>query len=76
MILALRMLCKRDYRISIVLALSCGLAKNDSNTLRVDAYFFENGEQSLCFQKYTDTCGQNQVELLTPIYVGVTATFM
>ena len=36
MILALRMLFKRDYRISIVLALSCGLAKNDSNTRRVD----------------------------------------
>ena len=37
MILVLRMLFKRDYRISIVLAFSRGLAKNDANTLRVDA---------------------------------------
>ena len=27
-------------------------------TLRVDAYFFENGENNIRFQKYSDTCGQ------------------
>ena len=27
----------------IVLAFSCGRAKNESNTLRVDMYFFQNG---------------------------------
>ena len=33
--------------------------ENDSNTLRVDAYFFENGgKKTLRFQKYPDTCGQ------------------
>ena len=33
--------------------------ENDSNTLRVDAYFFENGgKKTLRFKKYPDTCGQ------------------
>ena len=30
----------------------------DLKTLRVDAYFFENGEKNFRFQKYPDTCGQ------------------
>ena len=34
------------------------MSENDSSTLRVDAYFFENGEKNLRFQKYPDTCGQ------------------
>ena len=31
--------------------------ENDSNTLRVDAYFLGGGK-NLSFQKYPDTCGQ------------------
>ena len=31
------------------------MSENDSSTLRVDAYFFENGEKNLRFQKYPDT---------------------
>ena len=38
-----RALCKGCYHIFIVLAFSCGRAKNESNTLRVDMYFFQNG---------------------------------
>ena len=38
LLLVLRMLCEKYYRISIVLAFWCGRAK-DSNTLRVDVYF-------------------------------------
>ena len=34
------------------------MSENDSSTLRVDAYFSENGEKNLRFQKYPDTCGQ------------------
>ena len=32
--------------------------ENDSNTLRVDANFFKNGEKKTRFQKYPHTCGQ------------------
>ena len=32
--------------------------ENDSNTLRVYAYFFENREKNRCFQRCPDTCGQ------------------
>ena len=34
------------------------IRENDSNTLRVDAYFFflENWEKNIRFQKYPDTC--------------------
>ena len=32
--------------------------ENDSNTLRVDAIFFKNGEKNLRSQKYPYTCGQ------------------
>ena len=43
------------------LAFSCGLEKNDSNALGVDAHFFffflKHGDKFLCFQKYPDTCG-------------------
>ena len=35
--------------------------ENDSNTPRVDAYYFENGEKNLRVQKYPDTCGQGGV---------------
>ena len=30
--------------------------ENDSNRLRVEAYFFENGGKNLRFQTKTDTC--------------------
>ena len=33
-------------------------SENESNALRVDAMFFENGENSLRFLKYPDTCEQ------------------
>ena len=33
-------------------------SENESNALRVDAMFFENGENSLRFEKYPDTCEQ------------------
>ena len=33
-------------------------AEYDLKTLRVDAYFFENGENNIRFQKYSDTCRQ------------------
>lgn len=33
-------------------------SQNESNALRVDAMFFENGENSLRFLKYPDTCEQ------------------
>ena len=36
-------LCKGCYHIFLVLAFSCGRAKNESNMLRVDMYFFQNG---------------------------------
>ena len=29
--------------------------ENDSNKLRVDAFFFQNGGKNLCFEKYPDT---------------------
>ena len=32
--------------------------ENDSNTLRVDANFFKNGEKNLRSQKYPHTCGR------------------
>ena len=34
--------------------------ENDSNTLRVDAYFFEKGEKNLSFQEYPGTCERGQ----------------
>ena len=41
---------------------------NQSNVLLVDAYLLENGEKTLCFQKYPDTCGHRVSER---IYVVV-----
>ena len=32
--------------------------ENDTNTILVDAYFFENGKKKLRFQMKTDTCGR------------------
>ena len=36
-------------------------SEKDSNTLSVDAYFFENGEKILRFQNYPDRRGSNLV---------------
>ena len=41
---------------------------NQSNVVLVDAYFLENGEKTLGFQKYPDTCGHRASER---IYVVV-----
>lgn len=41
---------------------------NQSNVVLVDAYFLENGEKTLGFQKYPDTCGHRASER---IYVAV-----
>ena len=41
---------------------------NQSNVVLVDAYFLENGEKTLGFQKYPDTCGHKASER---IYVAV-----
>ena len=38
--------------------------ENDSNTLRVDANFFKNGEKKLRFQKYPHTCGQGHNQMV------------
>ena len=52
----------RPVRLAIVIpffvASSCGRAKTSSNTLRVEGYFFYNGQKNLLFQKYPDTCGR------------------
>lgn len=45
-LIASRMLCEGCSRIFIVMFL------NDSNTLRLDEYFFANGGKNLRFQKY------------------------
>jgi len=53
--LALRMLCKRCYRISIVLAFSRERAK----TIQIRYVWtppFLNGEKNRRFQKYPDMC--------------------
>ena len=42
------------YRFSVFVWTS----ENDSSKLCVDAYFFENGEKNLRFQKYPGACGQ------------------
>ena len=61
-IIALRMLNKACYRISIVLAIWCGQAKTIRIRhvwMRLFIYFFlENGEKNLRFQIYLDTCGR------------------
>ena len=55
--LALRMLCKGCYHISIVLAFSSGQAKTIS--IRCGGHvFLENGEKISFFQKYPATFGQ------------------
>ena len=52
LLLALRMLCEGCYRILIVFP----SFENNSNALRVDAYFFANGGEKSLFQNYPDTC--------------------
>ena len=47
-LLALRMLRKRCY---VLLSVFVWTAESDSNTLRVVAYFFENGENKSVFSK-------------------------
>ena len=53
-----RMPCKACNRISILRSVFVWTGKNDSNTLRVEGYFFYNGQKNLLFQKYPDTCGR------------------
>ena len=43
---------------NVGLSFLCGRTKNNLNMLCADAYFFENRETSLRFQKYLDTCGR------------------
>ena len=38
--------------------------ENDSNTQRVDADFFKNGEKYIRFQKHPDTCGRGLIHLV------------
>ena len=60
-IIALRMLNKACYRISIVLAISCGQAKTIRIRhvwMRLFFLLLENGEKNLRFQIYLDTCGR------------------
>ena len=46
------------WRISIVLAISCGRSKKIRMryAVHVDTYIFENGGKNLRFQKYPDAC--------------------
>ena len=49
----------RDAIVFPLFSVFAWTAENDSNTLRVDAYFFfENGGENLRFQKYPDTFGR------------------
>ena len=50
--------CQGCYRISIVLAFSCGRSKTIRirYAVHVDTYIFENGGKNLRFQKYPDAC--------------------
>ena len=53
------MLNKVRYRISIFFSVFVWTGGNDSNTLRLDAYFLENGEKiSVLSQKYPKSCGR------------------
>ena len=54
--LALRMLCKGCYRISILLAFSLERAKTIQIRYVRTPLFFLNGEKSHRFQKYPDMC--------------------
>ena len=53
-----QMPCQGCYRISIVLAFSCGRSKTIRirYAVHVDTYIFENGGKNLRFQKYPDAC--------------------
>ena len=53
------MLSKGCYRISIVFVWT---GENDSNTLRVDAYFFENGEKKFRFHVWTGALVKRESE--------------
>ena len=44
--------------------------KNDWHTLRVYAYFFENGEKILRCQTYLDTCGHERGVTFTVLFVA------
>ena len=43
----------------VVVAFLCGGTKNSSNTPRVDALFFKNGDKNLLFQKYLNAYRQD-----------------
>ena len=51
------MLYKGRYSYFYCFSVFVWTGENDSNTLRVDAYIFENGVKNLCFEIYPDTCG-------------------
>ena len=53
-----QMPCQGSYRISIVLAFSCGRSKTIRirYAVHVDIHIFENGGKNLRFQKYPDAC--------------------
>ena len=44
--------------------------KNDWHTLRVYAYFFENGEKILRCQTYLDTCGHERGVTFTVLFIA------
>ena len=56
-LLALRMLCKGCYRLSIVLGFSFGQAKTIQIRVMQMTFFYENREKNPHFRKYSDTCG-------------------
>ena len=45
---------------------------NQSNVVLVDAYFLENGEKTLGFQKYPDTCGHRASERIYVVVIHAT----
>ena len=45
------------------------MGEYDLKTLRVDAYFFENGEKNLSFQKYPDTVAQGLIYLFIYLFI-------
>ena len=48
----------RDALVFPLFSVFVWTGENDSNTLRMDMYFLENGGKNLRFQTKTDTCGR------------------
>ena len=60
-LLVLRILCWGCYRISIVLALSCGRAKTIQMYFvctHISSFFFLEAEKTIIKKIYPDTCGR------------------